>query len=884
MHARQRPAAAAPAKPPAALLVRRRSRLAAAGAAGEPGPTFLPAPAASILRAVLLAAEPSLPRCSPPALALLLRGAAWLGAPPSASWLPAVYAAIDGAAASAAGPLRSILASLGALRAAPPPAWLERRFVELGATTRAPHGSAALAALAAASEAAGHRPPPGVVQPLLDAAPLGGASLAELAALGRSLTALDFEPPAAWVAEFAAAVHRCLPGAPLPALAGATAALCAWSGRLDPGIPFSRVREEAYGRLPAMAPVDAVALLHACGRAGLAPEADALRAAVDGLQRGRRLAALAPADTARLLAALAALRFFPGDEFVASALAALAGSYWRYEPEALIDVLRALSQLRGLPGRAWLEAAASGADAGVDGGAAPARRLAMTAFLFAALGHSPPPEWQRRFGSALTARPAAELTGRDVTQALWAAARLRWMLAPADLAALSAAAVGRAGELAPHELAFVLGSLHTLGAAPAPPAVDALLAAAAARLPDFAPADMSLLLVSVARLRHIAGSAWLDAALERVRADARGYTPRELASAAWAAAKLHAAPEAEWTAALLDAARSRLFEFPGESLAKLLCALAEMRVTPEADWMDEACATLARQLHSLSPSSLAAAADALAALRHPPPPALAEGLLQACLASLRGMDGPALAALARALPALNVAMLSGRWLDELAAASASHLQIMTAADFGAVASFLAAYGARPPAAWLARAHARAEALVAQPDGGGPPQALETLAVSLCRLGASAGGQPPSSPPAPLLGAFFARSAPELEAAPPRRLWGMLGALSAAGVEPDRLWLRAWVAAARAQLGGFTIAQLDDILRGLTRLERPSDPWLSDFCAYLREFFLYSRPPAEGEGTGGSGGGLDGGGAGDGASSGGGAGDGASSGGGGASSG
>jgi hypothetical protein len=72
--------------------------------------------------------------------------------------------------------------------------------------------------------------------------------------------------------------------------------------------------------------------------------------------------------------------------------------------------------------------------------------------------------------------------------------------------------------------------------------------------------------------------------------------------------------------------------------------------------------------------------------------------------------------------------------------------------------------------------------------------------------------------------------------------GFLSCLSvqAAHVEPDAAWLKAAVAAVRIHLRGFSVVQLNGVAQALASFEAGGMKyaWLSDFTAFLKEFFLY----------------------------------------------
>lgn len=238
----------------------------------------------------------------------------------------------------------------------------------------------------------------------------------------------------------------------------------------------------------------------------------------------------------------------------------------------------------------------------------------------------------------------------------------------ATLAATQAAVARNA--LAPHQLAFTLGSLQKLSEAAAlaapssnaggsssmasapmsgtpqqsPPAgsasgsgasssgaaagqrraipaglIDAILESFTRQLPLAVPSDMALLLTYCARLNHVPSYAVMDALVE---SESQGsvvnlmpsFSPRELASVAWSLARMHHRPAPEVTSALLQAAESALESATADAMAALAWAVAEQPPAEESDtrqFMGVLCETTRSRLSEFAPRDLVSLLSAL---------------------------------------------------------------------------------------------------------------------------------------------------------------------------------------------------------------------------------------------------------------------------------
>lgn len=102
---------------------------------------------------------------------------------------------------------------------------------------------------------------------------------------------------------------------------------------------------------------------------------------------------------------------------------------------------------------------------------------------------------------------------------------------------------------------------------------------------------------------------------------------------------------------------------------------------------------------------------------------------------------------------------------------------------------------------------------------------------------SSRGQKPSSA---LCQLYYDASLGQLSAAQPSSVAAILQALQRAAVQPDATWLESLVAVVRSSIRSYSLLQLNAVAKALTAFQAGGmrQPWLSDFVAYLKEFFLH----------------------------------------------
>lgn len=69
---------------------------------------------------------------------------------------------------------------------------------------------------------------------------------------------------------------------------------------------------------------------------------------------------------------------------------------------------------------------------------------------------------------------------------------------------------------------------------------------------------------------------------------------------------------------------------------------------------------------------------------------------------------------------------------------------------------------------------------------------------------------------------------------------VLAALQDTKLQPDAAWLEAVVATVRSNIRQYSVLQLNGVAKALACFQEGGmrRPWLQDFLAFLREFFLY----------------------------------------------
>jgi hypothetical protein len=99
------------------------------------------------------------------------------------------------------------------------------------------------------------------------------------------------------------------------------------------------------------------------------------------------------------------------------------------------------------------------------------------------------------------------------------------------------------------------------------------------------------------------------------------------------------------------------------------------------------------------------------------------------------------------------------------------------------------------------------------------------------------GQTPSTA---LCQLYYDASLPELPKATPSSIAAILQALQQAAVQPDVAWLESLVGVVRSSIRSYNLLQLNAVAKALDAFEAGGvrKAWLSDFNAYLKEFFLH----------------------------------------------
>lgn len=97
-----------------------------------------------------------------------------------------------------------------------------------------------------------------------------------------------------------------------------------------------------------------------------------------------------------------------------------------------------------------------------------------------------------------------------------------------------------------------------------------------------------------------------------------------------------------------------------------------------------------------------------------------------------------------------------------------------------------------------------------------------------------------TPSSALCQLYYDASLPELAQVSPSSIAAVLQALQQASVQPDAHWLETLVGVVRDNLRNYSLVQLNGVAKALTAFESGGlkRRWLSDFVAYLKEFFMY----------------------------------------------
>lgn len=221
----------------------------------------------------------------------------------------------------------------------------------------------------------------------------------------------------------------------------------------------------------------------------------------------------------------------------------------------------------------------------------------------------------------------------------------------------------------------------------------------------------------------------------------------------------------------------------------------------------------------------------LAKLQHTPK----EEWLHACLQLLhwrcRELDGEGMLTVLRSLVGLNVVLMGGPWLDDFTARLYSKLPDLSPQSKADLIACYGTFGWAPPKAWLAAFQMMCLSQIE--EGVMNEDQLEQVVVAL--------GSLKVTPSLTLMQHFYDTTQRRLSDIPPDRLVAILTAVKRAGLVPEADWLKAVVDTVRPQLKRFQVVQLDAVVQALIHFESKSEnkhKWLSDFVAYLKEFFLY----------------------------------------------
>ena len=372
---------------------------------------------------------------------------------------------------------------------------------------------------------------------------------------------------------------------------------------------------------------------------------------------------------------------------------------------------------------------------------------------------------------------AGTFSTRQLSNMLWAAARLRVQLPSSCLAALLAALSAQMSAAGGQDLANALWALASMQRPP--------------------PGD------------------WLASYWQRsgqlLRAGA--LPPAELASTAHAVAALQLQPPAPWLEALLAAAAARPGSMQPQAWASLAWALAVMGHCPDPDWL---LGSVLPSLPACNGQQLAGLLWALMRLQCRPSPAWQAAFVGAATRQLPTMDAHSLALMAAQLHSLLQLSADGSASSSSAAASSA-----ATSDPGDGAQH--AGNACRDLLWqlqLAAGRLGGQRL-SERDASGLAWAAGSLRPS--------GGQQPGAHTLPWAAAYLQAHQGSLAHAGPSTLVHLLWVAARAGAPPTPAWLLGFAAAAGGQLpASFTPSQLGQLLWAAAELEavvgsRPQGP-------------------------------------------------------------
>ncbi|GLC45255.1 hypothetical protein PLESTM_001707600 [Pleodorina starrii] len=295
-----------------------------------------------------------------------------------------------------------------------------------------------------------------------------------------------------------------------------------------------------------------------------------------------RLAACPPRQLRALAAGLAAMRYHPGDPWVAEFLAVSERRMDDFSPWELVSTVASLAALRCSPGEPWMERfyACTAAMVGTAGG--------LTGRL---LNCRPAGEWLTLLLLG-TRRSLAEASGEELTNVLSALARLRFRPPEPWLQHYFTASFQRLPFLMPDQACAAAVALAALGRRPQPLWLQELGCHMGRQLALMPGDRQAAALAALVDLGYRPSARWLEAYEKQSNGRLAETAPGELCSALAALAKVGFRPQASWLYAFILAVYSKLDTFDSAQLALVFDRLPAL--TPHGAWLDEIiqiCAT-----------------------------------------------------------------------------------------------------------------------------------------------------------------------------------------------------------------------------------------------------------------------------------------------------
>ena len=208
------------------------------------------------------------------------------------------------------------------------------------------------------------------------------------------------------------------------------------------------------------------------------------------------------------------------------------------------------------------------------------RGLVRVLHAMAWLQHEPAAAWLQALLQHLGAK-LGDAKPQDISNSLWALARLRCKAPPELLDQLCAAALPQLPYFSPQELSNTLWGLARLGHTPCKAWQDAAFACALQLLPELEGQALALMVYAPGLLGLRPPDGWLHTMLQHTQSSGfRGLGPQGMALLVYGAAQLGSAPGRPWLLAFHRHVEAMHGEFHPEAVQLIRTAFAQMEFVP----------------------------------------------------------------------------------------------------------------------------------------------------------------------------------------------------------------------------------------------------------------------------------------------------------------